>query len=174
MVKGKGVPTSKSSNKPIGTPISKSSSKPTGVPTSKPSSKPTTVPTSKPSNNPTAVPTAKSRLIFVSDADNNRVQRFVEGSSIGATVAYTGTAGSSKLRLPGLVFVDPSGILYVADSANNRILKWDNATRGMTIADSSSGTLGSDDKSLDFPLAVFVNSTGAVYVADTNNNRIMV
>jgi chloramphenicol O-acetyltransferase len=70
------------------------------------------------------------------------------------------------------VAVDSSGNnVYVADSRNNRIQKFD--SNGTFIT--KWGNTGSEDGQFVFPLGVAVDSSGNnVYVADTSNNRIQV
>jgi hypothetical protein len=70
------------------------------------------------------------------------------------------------------VAVDSSGNnVYVADSDNHRIQKFD--SNGTFIT--KWGNTGSEDGQFVFPLGVAVDSSGNnVYVADTSNNRIQV
>jgi DNA-binding beta-propeller fold protein YncE len=70
------------------------------------------------------------------------------------------------------VAVDSSGNnVYVADTSNNRIQKFD--SNGTFIT--KWGNTGSEDGQFVFPLGVAVDSSGNnVYVADTSNNRIQV
>ena len=67
--------------------------------------------------------------IYVTDANNNRVQRFTPGNTLAVTVAGGrgfGT-GATQLGSPsGLLLRD--GDLYIADQGNNRIQKWGQIT----------------------------------------------
>jgi sugar lactone lactonase YvrE len=93
---------------------------------------------------------------------------------------------------PGSVAVDLAGHLWVADSKNNRVLGWSNAAalRNSTPADKiigqpdsnttncNDGTLPDDlvgvgRDSLCNPTGVAVDSNGNLYVADTNNSRVL-
>ncbi|HWC30234.1 MAG TPA: flippase activity-associated protein Agl23 [Dehalococcoidia bacterium] len=70
-------------------------------------------------------------------------------------------------RQPGDLFVDAAGNIWVADSLNNRIQKFD--SRGVFLdALSNSGAPGG----LDEPWSVAVDAEGFVYVADTWHHRI--
>jgi DNA-binding beta-propeller fold protein YncE len=61
--------------------------------------------------------------------------------------------------------------VYVADTSNNRIQKFD--SNGTFIT--KWGNTGSEDGQFVSPLGVAVDSSGNnVYVADTSNNRIQV
>ena len=70
--------------------------------------------------------------------------------------------GTGEFGHPYAVDVDSSGNVYVADTDNNRIQKFDSI--GTYITQWSS--------SLNSPRGIATDSSGNVYVADTNNNRI--
>jgi len=76
--------------------------------------------------------------------------------------------GDSQFQLPYGVAVDNAGNVYVADTSNDRIQKF-NAT-GSFIT--KWGGHGSADGQFDYPFGVAVDNAGNVYVADNNNNRI--
>jgi DNA-binding beta-propeller fold protein YncE len=65
--------------------------------------------------------------------------------------------------------VDGSGNVYVADTNNGRIEKFD--PNGTFLA--KWGSYGSSDGQFNSPAGVAVDSSGNVYVADQNNNRIV-
>jgi sugar lactone lactonase YvrE len=100
--------------------------------------------------------------------------------------------GPDSLCGPARMTVDASGNLYVADSANNRVLEYN------TPFNSSSGEPGAGDTSADFvygqngvfttrssnldgasatslsnPAAVALDPSGNIYIADTGNNRVL-
>ncbi|TAE25398.1 MAG: hypothetical protein EAZ91_19000 [Cytophagales bacterium] len=117
--------------------------------------------------------------IYVSEGGNNRIQKFPPTSTNGtngSTVAGTGTAGLAANQFDGplSVYVDGTGNLFVADQLNNRIQKFPptstNGTNGSTVA--GTGTQGSAANRLSFPIDVFVDGTGNLFVADLLNNRI--
>jgi hypothetical protein len=64
--------------------------------------------------------------------------------------------------------IDSSGNVYVADSGNNRIQKFD--SNGGYLG--QWGAWGSGDGAFKNPTSVAVDGSGNVYVADTDNNRI--
>jgi hypothetical protein len=147
--------------------------------------------------------------LYVADQANNRVLEFNEFGSPGNKVA-NGAGGQIDRSHNGPNFVDaigehsPGGIavdatsqpphrhLYVADSANNRVLGWRDATTlsaqpadivlgqpdlfsfkcNNGVAATDVGGLGAD--SLCGPARMAVDLAGNLYVADSGNNRVLV
>jgi sugar lactone lactonase YvrE len=77
--------------------------------------------------------------LYVADAKNNRIQRFLLGNTTGTTVAgqSNGVVGSSasSLNYSNDVVVDLNDNVYIADSYNNRAQLWYvNSSSGITIA----------------------------------------
>ena len=128
-------------------------------------------------NQPLSVWVDASGNVYVSDQNNNRVQKWAPGASSGVTVAGdpTGTPGSTGalLNTPAGVAVDAAGNVYVADAINNRVQKWaPGASSGYTVAGDSMGTNGIFNYRLWYPYGVYLDAGGALYVADGSNNRI--
>jgi sugar lactone lactonase YvrE len=120
------------------------------------------------------VDTTASNTLYVADTNNHRIQMWLPGASNGTTVAgQTGVYGSSLnlLYLPRTLVLDQNGYMYIVDYGNNRIVRWIlGSTSGILVAGIiSRGNLPSQ---LNDPNSIRVDSTGAVIVADTNNNRI--
>lgn len=99
---------------------------------------------------------------------------------------------SATLRYPNDVYVDSSQHIFVADSANHRIQRFapgekhvhnlcnihrdflysvQGSTVGTTIA--GTGISGGSLSELNFPTAVFVDSSRSMYIADGFNNRVL-
>ncbi|CAK9188739.1 unnamed protein product [Sphagnum troendelagicum] len=76
-------------------------------------------------------------FMYVSDQQNNRVQRYPPNSLNGTTVAGHGGGGSSALNglnNPTGIDVDNNSNLYIADTGNNRLVVWaPNATNGTIL-----------------------------------------
>lgn len=66
--------------------------------------------------------------LYVTDFFNYRIQKFINGSINGTTIAgITGTAGSSTTQLNGIRFMafDPTDtFMFVADGSNHRIIRF--------------------------------------------------
>ena len=83
-----------------------------------------------------------SNTLYVSDRQNNRVQKFLRGSLNGSTVAgdANGQSGRNLSQLNDTfgIAVDWNDNLYISDRYNYRIQLWLNgATSGSTIAGTS-------------------------------------
>ncbi len=117
----------------------------------------------------------KNKTIYISDAGNYRVQKWVYRSTSGVTVAGGNGIGNrlSQFRSLQGVFVDDTGNIYACDQGNSWILKWKPGdTSGSIIAGNYMLGHGSGSQQLDAPIYVFVNQVGDIYVADFGNNRV--
>jgi DNA-binding beta-propeller fold protein YncE len=138
--------------------------------------------------NPTYIELDSSgKFVYVADTNNDRIQKF---DSNGNFIAKWGS--KCNIRSPSTLCVDPDGpgplslgdgqfngvggiaidnssYIYVTDSRNHRIQKFD--SNGNFIA--KWGGFGRGDNQFRIPSGVAVDALGKfVYVADTNNNRI--
>ena len=127
--------------------------------------------------------------IYFSDTANHRVRRIDRETGLIRTVAGSGAAGSlgeggqgtdARLNSPeGLAF-DSNGDLYIADTANNRVLKLDIVSGVISrIAgdghDSFKGeNINAREASLNRPKALAIDEDDNLYLADSRNNRIRV
>ena len=162
-------------------------------------------------DNPIAVALDSAGDFFIVDSSNNRIQEVAAasgsqyGQSMTADDIYTvagsssgssghsgdgGAATSALLSAPGGVYVDSSGDIFIADSANNRVqdvaaasgTQWGQSMTAndvYTVAGSSSGSSGDSGDGgaatsalLSNPTAVIEDSAGNLYVADSSNNRV--
>jgi len=126
-------------------------------------------------NSPFGVAVDASGYVYVADFYNHRIQKF---NSSGTFQAQWGTRGSGdgELASPYDVVVDASGDVYVADFDNHRIQKFDSSgiflTKWGAFCDIGvSGASGCDGQFYG-PVAVTVDASGNVYVAEFYNSRI--
>ncbi len=157
-------------------------------------------------------------FLYVSDQQNNRVQRYPPNSLNGTMVAGQGGGGSNALNglnNPAGIDVDNKSNLYIADTGNNRLVVWaPNATNGtilinnnligqvygLLLAPGSSNqvylssqsqhsiylwTFGASTPNitltqvsgtpniLNNPSGITLDPYGNLYVADRDNNRVV-
>lgn len=113
--------------------------------------------------------------VYVADTDNHRIQKFTSNGIFikrwgGGWGGFYPSSDDGNFNRPCGVAVDNSGNVYVADTANGRIQKF-NSNGGFIT---KWGSYGSENGQFVFPSAVASDNNGNVYVADTNNNRIQV
>ncbi len=133
-------------------------------------------------SNPIGIFMDGSGNLYISDNGNQRV-RMVDGKTgIISTVAGDGSAGfagdggpatSAKLSSPQGLFVDGSGNLYLAERSNGRVRKVDSSGKISTVAGGglADGGLATDAR-LVFPMDVFIDGGGNLYIAEQGSHRI--
>jgi sugar lactone lactonase YvrE len=96
----------------------------------------------------------------------------------GGSSGYGGAATSAQLSLPEGVAVDAVGNMYIADYTANRILKV-TATTGIisVVAGNGNGGYAGDgglatNATIYEPMAVAVDSSGNLYIADSGNDVV--
>ena len=99
--------------------------------------------------------------------DPNMNGTYDPGASFVTRWGSYGSANGSFDTLSG-VCSDPSGFIYVADTYNDRIQKFDSSGGFVTTWGSS----GSANGSFSYPFGVCSDPSGFIYVADSGNNRI--
>jgi len=125
---------------------------------------------------PAGIAVDESGSVYVADPGGQRiVHLWGEGSFLGE-LGGPADLGGAQLRGAGSVAVAPdSGDLYVADTEDNRILRYSPSGRLLARwgAVEGDGTAGEEPGDFDHPAAVAVNASGEVYVADTGNDRVV-
>jgi sugar lactone lactonase YvrE len=134
---------------------------------------------------PSGVAVDSSGNIYIADRNNDRI-REVSTSGIITTVAGNGTWGysgdsgaatSAELYGPSGVAVDSSGNIFFVEDGNNRVRKVSASGIITTVAGNGTGGYSGDggvatSAELYTPYGVAVDSSGNIYIADLNNNRI--
>lgn len=100
------------------------------------------------------------------------------GNGTGGFAGDGGAAISAQLRLPSDIYLDPSGVKYIAD-ANNHCIRKVMANGIISTVAGTGGTSGfSGDGGLataarlNQPGAVCLDGSGNMYIADATNHRI--
>lgn len=110
--------------------------------------------------------------IYVADAPNHRIQKWLPGATTGITVAGGNGQGNAanQLNSPVGVFVDNNGDIYISDCINNRVQKWAaGATTGVTVAGGNG--MGAAANQLNFAGGLFVRN-GSIFIVDAGNSRV--
>jgi DNA-binding beta-propeller fold protein YncE len=110
--------------------------------------------------------------VYIADTSNHRICKY---DSNGNLIKIWGGYGAvSEGDVNGLFYyphnigVDASGNVYVADTSNERIQKFD--SNGVFIT--KWGSAGSNNSQFAEPCGIDFDSSGNVYVADSYNSRI--
>ena len=120
--------------------------------------------------------------VYIADTGNNTIREVSSGQvttiagTAGVTGSSDGTGPGAQFNRPGQIAVDTSGNLYVADQLNNTIRKITSGGVVTTFA-GTAGVAGSKDGAgnvalFNQPAGVAVDTSGNVYVADTDNQTI--
>ncbi|HEY0797081.1 MAG TPA: Ig-like domain repeat protein [Acidisarcina sp.] len=133
---------------------------------------------------PTAVALDASGNVYIADTNNQRIREIsgttmstVAGNGAQAPSGDGGQALAAGLDSPYGIAVDASGNLYIGDTHNQRV-RMVTASTGIisTIAGTGvkafTGDGTANAAALARPRGLAVTSTGTVYVADSDNNRI--
>jgi sugar lactone lactonase YvrE len=133
--------------------------------------------------NPRGVAVDGSGNIYVTDMDNHMIRKITPAGVVATLAGTAGLPGSNNatgsaagFNSPAGVAIDSSGNVYVSEERNHTIRKITPAGVVTTLA-GTAGSLGSADGTggaarFNQPLAVAVDSSGSIYVADTSNHAI--
>jgi len=143
-------------------------------------------------NEPTGLHFDHLGRLWVADTNNHRVLRFDQASSKPTRAPPDAILGRANfvdplktsqdaMNKPTDVWVDPTGTLWVADSKNHRILRFDHAAQKENYANADA-VLGQPDfttlsydvtqSKMETPRSIVIIQ-GHLFVADYSNNRIL-
>ena len=123
--------------------------------------------------------------VFVADSKHNRIRQVTPAGIITTVVGNGGwgpsgdggPAVSAHLSGPRGLTVDQAGNLFIADTGNNEIRMVTPAGVISTVAGNGTAGFSGDGGSatsaqLNHPVAVAVDASGNIFIADQHNNRI--
>ena len=138
---------------------------------------------------PSSLALAEDGTLFIADTFNGRIRAIDPVSGLIRTVAGNGgeyryqgdvESPSSSLSRPSGAAVDRQGNLYVTDSDNHLVRRWDRTT-GLLERVAGIGTTGyggdggpASRAALNYPFGIAVDGAGHLVIADTFNHRIRV
>ncbi len=131
-------------------------------------------------NNPRNVAIDAQGNIYVVDSDNNRIEKFDSGGKYltawGTKSPDNAAAPPGTFNQPWGIAVDKAGNVYVADTWNHRIEKFDSNGKFLTTWGTNGDTRGnvqSVPTQFYGPRAIAVDPQGNLYVTDTGNKRVL-
>ena len=127
----------------------------------------------------------KGGNLYIADAGNHSVRKLspqgnltiVAGTGADGFSGDGGPATGAQLSQPRGVAVDGAGNIWIADTGNHRLRVISSNGIIATAAGSSSGGFSGDGGPADVaqfrsPSALVVDNAGAIWIADTGNNRV--
>lgn len=146
-------------------------------------------------NGPQGLVVDSSGRLWIGDTFNSRVLRFdnaaskADGANADAVLGQSNLTSSgsatsqSGMNQPTGVAIDSAGRLFVADTTNHRVLRFDNAASKVNGAnadavlgqsDFTSNTAATTQTGMNAPEGVLVDNEGRLYVSDPLNHRILI
>ena len=136
-------------------------------------------------NTPYGLAVDLAGALYIADLGNHRVRRVgpdgaistVAGSGVKGSAGDGGPAIGAQLMTPRNVAVDAAGNLYISEFEGHRVRRVDAAGRISTVAGTGvagfrgDGALASNAQ-LAFPAGLAVDRGGALYIADSQNQRV--
>ena len=126
-------------------------------------------------NTPSGLAVAPDGSIYVTEASGQRLLKLNAGGTMQWVVGLPGvvvdTDANDRLNNPRDVALAPSGLVYVADSSNDRIQIFN--PDGSYYATLGAG-YGTGDYQFKWPTGLYITADGMIYVADYGNHRVQI
>ena len=136
---------------------------------------------------PSGLALASDGTLFIADTFNGRIRAVDPFTGLLRTVVGDGgeyrfqgpdEPPSSSLSRPSGIALDGEGNLYVTDSDNHLVRRWDRITgcieriAGMGVSDYGGDGGAALEAGLSYPFGIVMDRAGHLFVADTFNHRI--
>ncbi|WP_413944110.1 hypothetical protein [Bdellovibrio sp. HCB-162] len=132
--------------------------------------------------NPTGLAVDSSNNVYVTDSNNHTIRRITPAGVVttfagtaGVSGSADGTGSAARFYYPTGLAIDPSDNIYVADG-NHTIRKVTSSGVVTTLAGTAgaSGRVDGTGAAARFngPLGLTLDSSGNIYVSDSNNNTL--
>ncbi|CAM2709973.1 unnamed protein product [Rotaria socialis] len=129
---------------------------------------------------PTGIDFDLMGYMYITDYNNNRVQRFPPNSNTttsGTTVAGSSACNSGStnglLHQPVDVKIDANYNMFISDMGNKRVVKWaPNATIGSVLIDGSTGGAAQNQISNPYGLILTNDTLNEIYLSDNNQRAV--
>jgi uncharacterized protein (TIGR03437 family) len=119
---------------------------------------------------PRAVALDAEGALYISDTENHRIRKVVNGMIETIAGSHQGFGGDGNpgtdalLNFPSALAIDPLGNVFIADQGNGRVRKLD--PNGIIT------TVAGGDGSLTTPRALALDRAGNLYVSDSTANQV--
>ena len=108
---------------------------------------------------------------YVSDGDNSRIVMF--GPNFAYTTFFGFGSGDDGLNLPRGLWLDAKEHLHVVDAVGAVVRVYDvSGTAPQFLY--NFGAPGAADGQFNYPIDIYMDGTGRLYIADRDNNRVQV
>lgn len=122
-------------------------------------------------NQPTGLAVDGSGVVFVADRGNHAIRKLTPNGLVitlagdGSPGMADGAGASARFDAPWAIALDPSGVLWISDTGNDRVRRLDTSGNVSTFA--------GGDGTLKAPMGIAVDDLGNVYVADSGHQRVL-
>ncbi len=123
--------------------------------------------------NPYGITVDPYNNIYIADTSHHRIQKYNANGEYQSMWGEYGSADGKpqpQLDSPQGMAIDTANNIYVADTGNNRIQRF-NSTGGNQVC---WGEYGSGDGQFNVPRNIAVDSVSRIYVSDISNKRIQI